>query len=86
MSIKDLLNSRLKESQPQRDTAVIKKDSVELIKPDTITRRDRPAILDSLTGKQPAPANKGVVNTDNYVFEDEVVKQNQPEETSSPGL
>ena len=81
MSIKDLLNSRLKEAQPQRDSATLKTDSVDVIRKDSvIAPAEIPVTPDSLAAKS-APADKGVVNTDNYVFEDDVVKQNQPEES-----
>ena len=99
MSIKDLLNARLKEAQPQRDTVI--KDSVITTKPDSVAV-NAPAIdstaapadsagravTDSSIVHQVAPkdstvtkAKQNVVNTDNYVFEDEVVKQNQPSES-----
>lgn len=99
MSIKDLLNARLKEAQPQRDTTVA--DSVTQITPldsvaaptqlpdsldrqptDSITRvatdtlRTQNVPKDSVENVKP-----NVVNTDNYVFEDEVVQQNQPSES-----
>jgi hypothetical protein len=90
MSIKDLLNSRLKEAQPNRDTADVQRDStavqpdsVDLIKMiDTLTipKAQLPAVSDSLSA-QKRQAMKDVVNTDNYVFEDEAVKQTQPEES-----
>ena len=95
MSIKDLLNSRLKEAQPQKDTipsdSVIKDnptDSLEVIKGDsTLLPGDTTGVAgdSSITKDSIAVAAPGqkqnVVNTDNYVFEDEVVKQNQPSES-----
>jgi hypothetical protein len=92
MSIKDLLNSRLKESQPNRDTTAVQRDSVatprdaadslEVIKKDTLAAPTvgTPATPDSLVTKN-RQSMKDVVNTDNYVFEDEAVKQTQPEES-----
>jgi hypothetical protein len=82
MSIKDLLNSRLNESQPRRDTMTLMIDSVDVIKRDTIVTptSEAPAKRDSLITRL-TPGAKDIVNTDNYVFEDEAVKQNQPEES-----
>jgi hypothetical protein len=101
MSIKDLLNARLKEAQPQNDTVAedsvtqptpadslkatqpvsdsIKAsvDSTALQVPDS-TQRKTVAPSDSIAS---TPAKQNVVNTENYVFEDEVVKQNQPSES-----
>jgi hypothetical protein len=99
MSIKDLLNARLKEAQPQRDTVAT--DSLKQTAPadsldqnttvpdSTNVQVDSTArvVADSVTTQnvakdstQTAPL-KDVVNTDNYVFEDDAVKQNQPSET-----
>jgi Tol biopolymer transport system component len=85
MSIKDLLNARLKEAQPQRDSAnqvspPVAPDSTKVVAPpldSTQVQQDSTVAKDSL---QTAPPKQNVVNTDNYVFEDEVVKQNQPSE------
>jgi hypothetical protein len=80
MSIKDLLNSRLKEAQPRRDSAALPSDSVEVIQKDTVAVPvEAPVTPDSLTTKR--DSLKDLVNTDNYVFEDEAVKQSQPEES-----
>lgn len=67
MSIKDLINARLKEAQGQTDSISVKQDT-------TIAKAD------SVPATQTKPKDK-VVNTDDYVFEDEVVKQVQPSET-----
>jgi Tol biopolymer transport system component len=73
MSIKDLLNARKKESQQTPDsTATPIPDSLRTTPSDTV-------VID-LTKKAPAVAKEDVVNTDNYVFEDEAVKQ-QPAES-----
>ena len=97
MSIKDLLNARLKEAQPQRDTAT--QDSVQNAPADSLQNNTVPPVQSDSLGRviqdstiaqnvvpqdsttATAPANQNVVNTDNYVFEDDVVKQNQPSET-----
>lgn len=77
MSIKDLINSRLKESRTQSDT--VQRDSVQIsadsvhVNPDSTTQK-----LDTETETQ---KKDKVLNTDDYVFEDEVVKQSQPSET-----
>ena len=102
MSIKDLLNARLKESQPQRDSVsddnlpqpvaadstqatplrsdslAVSPDSTIHTLPDSLDQETIVASPDSTDTVQP---KQNVVNTDNYVFEDEVVKQNQPSET-----
>ncbi|HEY5917306.1 MAG TPA: translocation protein TolB [Chryseolinea sp.] len=92
MSIKDLLNSRLKEAQPQSDSAALPADSVQVIRKDSIAAVPKdtiaapkdtlaaPVTADSLTTKR--ESLKDLVNTDNYVFEDEAVKQSQPAEES----
>jgi Tol biopolymer transport system component len=101
MSIKDLLNARLREAQPQRDS--IEEDSnVQQAPADTTQSNQLPsdsltvspdstvqALPDSIQREtivardttETAQPKQNVVNTDNYVFEDEVVKQNQPSET-----
>ena len=100
MSIKDLLNARLKAAQPQRDTVDV--DSASQTTPsDSLALPTQPtdstqistdstgrAAMDSTIAENVAPQdsslttpNQNVVNTDNYVFEDEAVKQNQPAES-----
>ena len=90
MSIKDLLNARLKEAQPPGDslealpvvpdTLTIKVDQVEENPADT-TRRNENVVntdnyqFDVQDKKEPE------VKTDNYRFEDEAVKENQPSES-----
>lgn len=72
MSIKDLINARLKQAQ-ESDTT----------RRDTTTNRP----TTKPEGQQPVPADtakaprKDVVNTDNYSFEDEAVKETQPSES-----
>lgn len=91
MSIKDLLNARLKQSQPQQDSVkgidstrvdhanVLPDTTSKPVVPDTLTRhQDSTAVT---AGKTPA-GKDGVVNTDNYVFEDEAVKQQAPPDQS----
>lgn len=86
MSIKDLINSRLKEkqdtsSQWKPQPTPVRKDSIQA-KPGEINTDDYqfdvPAKPDTL--KPVTPAGKPL-NTDDYVFEDEVVKAKQPTET-----
>jgi Tol biopolymer transport system component len=97
MSIRDLLNARLKEAQPQRDTATT--DSINRTKPDSATvnksvvdstavshtdstiRTDSSAAQVAPKDSTVAKPKQNVVNTDNYVFEDDVVKQNAPSES-----
>lgn len=90
MSIKDLLNARLKEAQAADSTQTpARADSAVTAPADSV--QQTPPIADSTqvqsdTIPKPAAtetpvAKKNEVNTDNYVFEDEVVKQNQPSES-----
>lgn len=75
MSIKDLINARLKESQ--NDSLKSASDSLK-------TRNDSLPVRDSATAKADTVKVKPAqptVNTDNYVFEDEAVKQAQPTES-----
>ncbi|MBX2967459.1 MAG: PD40 domain-containing protein [Cyclobacteriaceae bacterium] len=80
MSVKDLINARLKEAQGNTDTIKVEQDTTQMLADTIIT-------ADSLKQKlksdsiPPTPAKQTIVNTDNYVFEDEAVKQNQPSET-----
>lgn len=93
MSIKDLLNARLKQAQPERDTVSV--DTLPVI-PDTLDARvdDQQAPLDSTrVTSEPIEVNtdnyqfdvpgqdEAEVRTDNYRFEDEAVKENQPSES-----
>lgn len=85
MSVKDLINARMKEVQGIPDSAGVKQDSV-LTQPDSLTiiTPDSIALVvdtvklnaDSVSQKQ-----QNVVSTDNYVFEDEAVKQTRPTES-----
>jgi len=84
MSIKDLINARLKEKQDttqQKPQPEIKVDTTE-IKSNVINVDDYQfedtAKADTL---KPLPAKEKPLNTDDYVFEDEVVKAKQPSET-----
>lgn len=77
MSIRDLINARLKSSQEEdtvkkqpADTTAVKKDSTTVVVKDSVVVN-----VDSVKKKQ------DVINTDNYVFEDEAVKQTQPSES-----
>jgi hypothetical protein len=74
MSMKDLINARLKESQ---------EDSLKR-SPDSVTVKNPSTLPDSTTVKADTvkiSQSSSVVNTDNYVFEDEAVKQTQPTES-----
>lgn len=71
MSIRDLLNARMKETQ---DTTTLPADS-------TIVQKDSVATpVNAADTLKPKPVEP-VINTDNYVFEDEAVKQTQPSES-----
>jgi WD40 repeat protein len=86
MSIKDLLNARLKEAQQNAGDSTAANtaaDSVRGTTPSDSTQMTTPAD----TTKTAEPRNEdaakkdGDVNTDNYQFEDEAVKQAQPTES-----
>lgn len=78
MSIRDLINARLKNAQQevdsikatQTDTTRIQPDSTVVVLSDSIVRKD------TVRAK---PVE--VINTDNYVFEDEAVTRTQPSES-----
>ncbi len=83
MTVKDLINQRLKEKLDTTQQQVVpeKKDTTQQ-KTDVINtddyKFDEPVNQDTL--KPVAPKEKPI-NTDDYVFEDEVVKAKQPSET-----
>jgi Tol biopolymer transport system component len=84
MSIKDLLNQRLKESQSQKDTVpeVIQKSDTVTQAPDTLKKATD--VVDTDNYQFDAPVVKKdppVVSTDNYKFEDEPPKEAQPSES-----
>jgi hypothetical protein len=87
MSIKDLLNARLKETQSQPDTV----DALPVLR-DTLTINVEPLVKSpadtAKTGEQVVNTDnyqfdvkEPEVRTDNYKFEDEAVKDNQPSES-----
>ncbi len=94
VSIKDLINNRLREKKdtvqqrpvPKDTTRALPRDSVKTPGPadidtDEYTFEDeKPATAPADTLK-PKPAEKPAVNTDDYVFEDELIKAKQPTET-----
>lgn len=86
MSIKDLLNARLKNAQPEGDTV----DAVPVLRDtltitmeapsDTVKQNDGEVNTDNY--QFDVPEEKQVeVSTENYQFEDDAVKQNQPSES-----
>lgn len=89
MSIKDLLNARLKEAQPQRDTVdtlPVLADTLTInvadsatMQADTVQRKEGEINTDNY--QFDVPEEKAEVRTDNYKFEDEAVKENQPSES-----
>ncbi|HYF69031.1 MAG TPA: translocation protein TolB [Ohtaekwangia sp.] len=95
MSIKDLLNARLKQSQqtiqdsiPQDSTGnpiptdSLAADSLQRTTPDSLKTQPEPdTVIIDVTKKEPVQQQEDVVNTDNYVFEDDAVKQTQPAES-----
>jgi Tol biopolymer transport system component len=72
MSVKDLINARLKEAQ-RNDT--IPADTLR--QPTDSLRQTSTTPVDTVK----VPVKENVVNTDNYQFEDEAVKQTQPSES-----
>src|SRR5690606_5625501 len=80
MSIKDLLNQRLKEAQPTRDTIRTTTDSVTQAAPDSVKRSDNMVNTDNYQFEEQVKREQ-VISTDNYNFEDEAEKQAQPTES-----
>ncbi|MEJ7645137.1 MAG: translocation protein TolB [Chryseolinea sp.] len=89
MSIKDLLNARRKEGQMGADSAVVQPADTTMnatVSPDSLAlKKGQVTLADSSaspvsdsTTVAANPAKTEVVNTDNYVFEDDAVKQSQP--------
>lgn len=85
MSVKDLINQRLKEKKDtttqQQKIAPVKQDTVKQKTGEINTEDyqfDEPVKLDTL---KPVLPKEKPINTDDYVFEDEVVKAKQPSET-----
>jgi len=91
MSIKDLLNARLRQAQTPKDSTIVPSDTTAVRVPaDTVKQQTPPPPHDTtvtptdsskVATTPPQQKDKDVVNTDNYVFEDEAVKQNQPSES-----
>lgn len=78
MTIKDLLDTRLKAARSEEDS-VAKQDTSRFVIKDTAKiTLDSGQFSKADTVK---PKKDPVINTDNYVFEDEIVKQGQPSET-----
>ena len=69
MSIRDLINARLKSAQEDTAKSIPKKDSSAVVGDTTVVNADT------------VKAKAEVINTDNYVFEDEAVKETQPSES-----
>jgi hypothetical protein len=91
MSIKDLLNARLKEAQPEKDTVPVITDTVtvktdtipaaDTVKRDTVKQVNNDDRVNTDNYQFDEPKKETVVSTDNYKFEDDVPKQNQPSES-----
>ena len=96
MSIKDLLNARLKAAQPDQDsvrevpkdtTKVINDTTSVVIPADTVKKNNGVINTDNYQfdepTKKPEVVQKkpDVVSTEDYKFEDEATKQNQPSES-----
>jgi hypothetical protein len=75
MSIRDLINARLKEAQQKDSTQTTPADTARQTTKDSVTT-SVPVKADSVK-----PRTNAVVNTDNYVFEDEVVQETKPAES-----
>jgi Tol biopolymer transport system component len=90
MSIKDLLNARLKEAQPDSDTLdtlPVISDTLTITIPenpespaDSVKTNTNEVNTDNYQFDAPEP-DPVEVRTDNYRFEDEAVKENQPSES-----
>jgi hypothetical protein len=71
MSIRDLINARLKNAQQN--------DSTKTSEADSLTHsKDSTAVLPGIKADTLKPKQTEVVNTDNYVFEDEAIKETKP--------
>jgi hypothetical protein len=86
MSMRDLINARLKNAQAQDTTRTLPADTARVAADTTQVKADSAAIaIDSTAAVVKTdtlkPKKTEIINTDNYVFEDEVVKANQPSET-----
>jgi Tol biopolymer transport system component len=80
MSIKDLLNARLKETQPPADSLdalPVLSDTLTIHVEDSAQPGDDIVNTENYQFDAPEPE----VRTDNYKFEDEAVKENQPSES-----
>lgn len=83
MSIKDLINARLKEKTDTTQKSAPKPE----IKPDTVKKEKGVINTDDYTFEEPVkadtvkPKTEKPLNTSDYVFEDEVLKAKQPNET-----
>ena len=75
MSIRDLINARLKNAQESDTVKSEPADTANVKKPEKIISDTVAINVDTLKAKPE------VVNTDNYVFEDDAVKQTQPSES-----
>lgn len=91
MSIKDLLNARLKAAQPEtdtletrlpvlRDTLTINLDTIAAAERDKLERKAGEVNTDNYQFGE-AEEKAAEVRTDNYKFEDEAIKENQPSES-----
>lgn len=90
MSIKDLLNARLKETQPDkdtvgtvpvlRDTLTIDVQDPQTTPADSVDTPENEVNTDNYQFDAPDP-KEVEVRTDNYRFEDDAVKENQPSES-----
>jgi len=84
MTVKDLINQRLKEkidTVQQKTEEPVKQDTVKRKKDEIDTddyQFDEPVKPDTL---KPVTVKEKPINTDDYIFEDEVVKAKQPSET-----
>lgn len=85
MSIKDLLNARLREVQNEGDSLpVTKPDTVSVQQPDVAqdSAQRREDVVNTDNYQFDAPEQRTPeVRTDNYRFEDEALKENQPSES-----
>ncbi|MFZ6013597.1 MAG: translocation protein TolB [Bacteroidota bacterium] len=86
MSIKDLLNARLKEGQQKDSVPDQPADSLRArtepinVPADTVKKGDNVVNTDNYQFED-TKKKEEAVSTDNYKFEDEAVKQNQPSES-----
>lgn len=74
MSLRDIINQRMRQAEEKQQDSIINTDDYEFIVSDKVTVQ-----IDTLKPKTPQPE----INTDNYVFEDEVIRRRTQQQSES---